>query len=188
MAAAAPLRLSHDHWDRRAAALTGPAAGRSARYINVSHLIETYGHLAVFLLVGAESLGIQLPGETALILAGTYAGHTHRLSPWLIFLVATAAAIIGYWIGEKRATGWPGGTAQGQAGRAQAQDRPLPVRPLRDRVVFFGRFVSVLRTYAAFLAGVNRMRWRRFLPVEPQTGPRLPTRPPSATAAVAAAW
>jgi len=29
--------------------------------------------------------------------------------------------------------------------------------------VFFGRFVSVLRIFAAFLAGVNRMHWRRFL-------------------------
>ena len=31
------------------------------------------------------------------------------------------------------------------------------------KVVFFGRFVSVLRTYAAFLAGVNQMRYPRFL-------------------------
>ena len=31
------------------------------------------------------------------------------------------------------------------------------------KVVFLGRFVSVLRTYAAFLAGTNRMQWRRFL-------------------------
>jgi membrane protein DedA with SNARE-associated domain len=31
------------------------------------------------------------------------------------------------------------------------------------KVVFFGRFVSVLRTYAAFLAGTNRMRWTHFL-------------------------
>jgi membrane protein DedA with SNARE-associated domain len=30
------------------------------------------------------------------------------------------------------------------------------------RVVFFGRFVSILRTYAAFFAGTSRMRWRRF--------------------------
>jgi membrane protein DedA with SNARE-associated domain len=29
-------------------------------------------------------------------------------------------------------------------------------------VVFFGRFVSILRTYAAFLAGVSHMRWPRF--------------------------
>ena len=31
------------------------------------------------------------------------------------------------------------------------------------KVVFFGRFISVLRAYAAFLAGTNRMRWGRFL-------------------------
>ena len=30
-------------------------------------------------------------------------------------------------------------------------------------VVFFGRFVSILRTYAAFLAGTTRMPWARFL-------------------------
>src|SRR5436190_15184112 len=31
------------------------------------------------------------------------------------------------------------------------------------KVVFFGRFVAILRILAAFLAGVNRMEWRRFL-------------------------
>ena len=31
------------------------------------------------------------------------------------------------------------------------------------KVVFFGRFVAVLRTWAAFLAGTNRMPWPRFL-------------------------
>jgi membrane protein DedA with SNARE-associated domain len=32
-----------------------------------------------------------------------------------------------------------------------------------SKVVFFGRFISVLRIFAAFLAGVNHMHWRRFL-------------------------
>ena len=32
------------------------------------------------------------------------------------------------------------------------------------KVVFFGRFVAVLRAWAAFLAGTNRMPWSRFLP------------------------
>jgi len=49
--------------------------------MSIGHLIETYGYVAVFLLVGAESLGVPVPGETALIVAGTYAGHTHRLNP-----------------------------------------------------------------------------------------------------------
>src|SRR5260370_10799331 len=76
----------------RRAGLPGPRARR--RRVNISHLISSYGYWALFLLVGAESLGIPLPGETALIIAGTYARHTHRLSPWLIFAVAAAAAII----------------------------------------------------------------------------------------------
>ena len=31
------------------------------------------------------------------------------------------------------------------------------------KVVFFGRFVAILRALAAFLAGLNGMEWRRFL-------------------------
>ncbi len=73
--------------------------------MNTSHVIASYGYWALFALVALESVGIPLPGETALIIAGTYAGTTHRLSPWLVFIVAAAAAIIGdnigYWIGDK---------------------------------------------------------------------------------------
>jgi hypothetical protein len=73
--------------------------------VNISHLTDSYGYMAVFVLVGAESLGIPVPGETALIVAGTYAGHTHGLNPWIILLVAGAAAVIGdnigFWIGDK---------------------------------------------------------------------------------------
>jgi membrane protein DedA with SNARE-associated domain len=131
--------------------------------VSIGSLIESYGYLAVFVLVGVESLGIPLPGETALITAAIYAGHTHRLNPWLIFLVASAAAIIGdnigYWIGDK------GGyrLARRYGSKVRLDERKLKIaRYLFDRhggkVVFFGRFVSVLRTYAAFLAGTSKMR------------------------------
>jgi membrane protein DedA with SNARE-associated domain len=136
--------------------------------VNVDHFVSVYGYWGVFALVGAESLGVPLPGETALIVAGTVAGKYHHLSPWLIFLVAAAAAIvgdnIGYWIGDKG-----GFRLVKRYGHYVRLDEPkLKVgRYVFDRhggkVVFFGRFVSVLRTYAAFLAGTNRMRWRRFL-------------------------
>ena len=73
--------------------------------MNINHFIEQYGYLAVFCFVAIESLGIPLPGETAVITAGIYAGSTHRLSPWLIWLVASLGAIIGdnigYYIGDK---------------------------------------------------------------------------------------
>jgi membrane protein DedA with SNARE-associated domain len=135
--------------------------------VNVSNLIASYGYWAVFLLVAVESLGIPLPGETALITAGIYAGHTHRLNPWLIFAVAAAAAIIGdnigYSIGDKG--GYP--LARRYGPKVRLDERKLKIaRYLFDihggKVVFFGRFISVLRTYAAFLAGTSKMRWRRF--------------------------
>jgi membrane protein DedA with SNARE-associated domain len=143
--------------------------------VNVSDLIASWGYWAVFLLVGAESLGVPLPGETALTAAGIYAGHTHRLNPWLIFLVASAAAIIGdnigYWIGDK------GGyrLARRYGPKVHLDEQKLKIaRYLFDRhgakVVFFGRFVSVLRTYAAFLAGTSKMRWRKFLPANAAGG------------------
>lgn len=148
--------------------------------MNIADLVVSFGYLAVFALVSIESLGVPLPGETALILAAIYAGHTHRLSIWLIFAVASAAAIIGdnigYWIGDKggyrlvRAVQRRG--LRIWAGRWRTfhliDEQKLKIaRYLFDRhgdkVVFFGRFVSVLRTYSAFLAGVTQMRWRRFV-------------------------
>lgn len=136
--------------------------------MSISHLIASYGYLTLFALVAGESLGIPLPGETALITAGAYAGHTHHLSPWLIFAVAAASAIagdnIGYWIGDK--SGYRLARAHGP--RLRLDERKLKIaRYLFDRhggkAVFFGRFVSILRTFAAFLAGTSKMRWRRFL-------------------------
>jgi membrane protein DedA with SNARE-associated domain len=143
--------------------------------VNTGHLIASYGYWALFALVAAESLGVPLPGETALIIAGTYAGTTHHLNPWLIFAVASAAAIIGdnigFWIGDK------GGyrLARRYGSKVRLDERKLKTaRYLFDRhgtkVVFFGRFVSVLRTYAAFLAGTSRMRWRKFLPANAAGG------------------
>jgi membrane protein DedA with SNARE-associated domain len=135
--------------------------------VNIDHLVQSSGYLAVFGFVGVESLGVPLPGETALIAAGAYAGTTHHLNPWVIFLVAAAGAIvgdnIGFWIGDK------GGYALARryGTKVHLDERKLKVgRYVFDRqgakVVFFGRFVSVLRTYAAFLAGTNRMHWRKF--------------------------
>lgn len=136
--------------------------------MNVHDLISSYGYYAVFLIIGVESVGIPLPGETALIAAATYAATTGHLNIWIIFAAAAAGAIIGdnvgYWIGYK------GGyrLARKYGPKIRLDERKLKVgRYIFDRhggkVVFFGRFVSVLRTFAAFLAGTVRMSWPRFL-------------------------
>jgi len=135
-------------------------------YIN--ELISSHGYYAVFLVITLESIGIPLPGETALIAASVYAATTGNLNIWVVFAAAAAGAIIGdnigYWIGNK------GGykLVRKYGPKIHLDERELKVgRYLFDlhggKVVFFGRFVAVLRTFAAFLAGTVRMSWPRFL-------------------------
>ncbi len=133
----------------------------------INHLLQSYGYLAVFVFIALESLGLPLPGETALIAAAVYAGSAHRLNIGVVFLVAAVAAIggdnAGYWLGRSA-----GQRLVGRYGRLVRLDATkLKIgRYLFARhggtVVFAGRFVTVLRTYAAFLAGLNEMRWPRF--------------------------
>src|SRR4029077_4625537 len=69
----------------------------------ISGLIASYGYVVLFFLVGAESLGIPLPGETALVTAAAWAALGH-LSICGVVATAIAAAILGdnggYWIGR----------------------------------------------------------------------------------------
>jgi len=133
----------------------------------LDNLLTSFGYLAVFALVGIESLGIPLPGETMLITAGVYAGATHNLAIAGVIGAAVAGAILGDNIGYF--AGYEGGLPLlRRYGRyIRVGERQIKVgRYLFTRyggkVVFFGRFVSVLRTYAAFLAGTSHMPWRRF--------------------------
>lgn len=134
----------------------------------IEQLVATYGYLAVFLAVGLESLGVPIPGETTLIAAALFAGSTHRLSLAVLVIVASAAAIAGDNLGYLIGRGGGYRLLRRYGHRVHVDEAKLKVgRYLFDRhgggVVFFGRFITVLRTYAAFLAGANLMSWRRFL-------------------------
>ncbi|MDQ2923697.1 MAG: DedA family protein [Candidatus Dormibacteraeota bacterium] len=131
-------------------------------------LLATYGYLAVFFFIAIESTGIPFPGETMLITAAIYAGHTHRLNIVLVIAAAAAGAIIGdnlgYAVGH-----WGGYRLLRRYGRyIRLHEKRLKLGQYLflqhgGKIVFFGRFASILRTYAAFLAGTNRMPWWRFL-------------------------
>jgi membrane protein DedA with SNARE-associated domain len=134
----------------------------------IEHLIQAYGVWALFTLVMLESIGVPVPGETALVTAALYAGSTHQLDIVRIVSVAAAAAIIGdnigYLIG--RSIGIRLLVRYGR--HLRLDQKRLKVGQylfLRHggKIVFFGRFVAILRTFAAFLAGVNLMSWPRFL-------------------------
>jgi membrane protein DedA with SNARE-associated domain len=134
----------------------------------IQELIQSYGLWVVFAVVMFESIGVPMPGETVLLTAALYAGSTHRIDILAVLSVAAAAAIIGdnigYLIG--RSIGLPlilryGKYIRLHEGRLKI-GQYLFLRH-GGKIVFFGRFVAFLRTFAALLAGANRMPWPRFL-------------------------
>jgi membrane protein DedA with SNARE-associated domain len=134
----------------------------------IDTLLSDFGLLAVFAFVAIESLGIPLPGETMLVTAAVYAGATGKLSIELVLLCSMAGAIIGDNIGFM--IGRKGGLRLlRRYGRyVRIDERRIKLGRylfLRHggKVVFFGRFVAVLRALAAVLAGINCMTWKRFL-------------------------
>lgn len=135
--------------------------------IDPTQLIAVYGVWAVALVVALESTGIPVPGETMLLAAAVYAGATHQLSIVLVIVVAAVAAIAGDNLGY----------LLGRLGGERLLRRVGPALRLTEKrltiarylfqlhgakAVFFGRFVAILRVFAAFLAGTTRMPWRSF--------------------------
>jgi membrane protein DedA with SNARE-associated domain len=128
----------------------------------MSGFVHHYGLLALFLIVMLESAGVPLPGETALVAAGVFASHG-ELNIAAVIIVAAAAAIVGdnlgYWIGRTGGrsvlTRWT--ITSGTLPWAESFfERHGP------KTIFIGRFFSILRVTAAWLAGVSRMRWWTF--------------------------
>src|SRR5512144_3103180 len=70
----------------------------------IANVIVSHGYPAIALIIGLESMGLPLPGETALITAALYAGSTHTLEIGPIVAAAAAGAIAGdtagFWLGR----------------------------------------------------------------------------------------
>jgi membrane protein DedA with SNARE-associated domain len=133
----------------------------------MTSLVNHYGLIALFLIVMLESGGVPLPGETALVAAGVFASQG-ELNIVEVIAVAAAAAIIGdnlgYWAGRT------GGRKLLERSKflSRWMDRVLPwaegfFHRHGAKTIFIARFFSVLRVTAAWMAGVSRMPWLKFL-------------------------
>jgi membrane protein DedA with SNARE-associated domain len=130
-------------------------------------LIPIYGPWIIFGIVAFESAGVPLPGETILVAAATLAASTGQINIVVVVLAAAAGAIVGDGVGYMvgRRFGLPFLRRYGRYIRLD-EDRLLIGRYLffqyGNAVVFFGRFIAVLRMFAALLAGANSLPAGRF--------------------------
>jgi membrane protein DedA with SNARE-associated domain len=152
------------------ATLQGAAEGVDVDFFNsdtVQYVIGQYGYGAIFVVVMLESAGIPMPGETILISVAVYAGTRHALDIRLVIAAAAGGAIlgdnIGFWVGrefgEPLLAKW--GHLIGLDIRKRMLGRYLFAR-YGGLIVFFGRFVALLRAFAALLAGANGLAPLRF--------------------------
>lgn len=133
-------------------------------------LVDVAGDVGLpllFVLLAVETMGVPLPGETALIAMGIVAAQGHA-SIEEVIVVAAVAAIVG------DNTGYLIGRRYGRA--ALVSDRgPFTARRRQlvalaepffarhgPKAVFLGRWVSGLRICSAWMAGASGMRWPAF--------------------------
>jgi membrane protein DedA with SNARE-associated domain len=134
----------------------------------VQHILADCGYVAIFIVVMLESAGVPLPGETILVTAAAFAGNRHSLDIRYVVAAAACGAIfgdnIGFWVGREFGASlllrW--GYLIGLDERKRKLGQYLFARH-GGKIVFFGRFVALLRAFAALLAGANRLSPLRFL-------------------------
>ena len=127
---------------------------------------QNLGYPALLVLVAAESAGVPVPGETALVAAAILAAMGH-LQIGLVVALAALGAVLGDNVGY----------LIGRVGGRRLLERPGPFAERRrdilrkgepffaahgPKAVFLGRWVAGLRIAAAWLAGISHMRWPTF--------------------------
>ena len=136
----------------------------------MQHFIATYGYLAVFLLMMAESACIPVPSELVMPLAGALAAGAvagHRLSLTLVIVAGVAGNVVGSYVA------WAVGRWGGQAalrrwgGRVWLRENHLEAANrwfdrYGPRAVLIGRLLPVVRTFISLPAGIAGMRPLRF--------------------------
>lgn len=142
-------------WDRVTLRLVFSLPGSAAAYV------------ALAALVGGESAGLPIPGETSLLAAAVLAAEGRLELPLVVGIAAAAAIVgdnVGYLIGRRggrrlltRDGRWEQGRRRLLTGTEAFFDRH------GAKAVFLARWAPGVRVTGAWFAGAARMRWPRFV-------------------------
>jgi membrane protein DedA with SNARE-associated domain/uncharacterized membrane protein YbhN (UPF0104 family) len=125
------------------------------------------GYVAVPTAVALETLGVPVPAETTLVAAAVLASQGKLNIAAIIALAAVAAIIgdnVGYLLGRhfgRRVLLAAGPLARQRRRLVEGGDRFFAAHGAP--AVFLGRWVAIARVTVAWLAGADRMPWRRFV-------------------------
>jgi membrane protein DedA with SNARE-associated domain len=136
----------------------------------MQHFITTYGYLAVFLLMLAESACVPIPSELIMPLGGALAAGAvpgHHLSLALVIVAGVAGNVAGSYLAW--AVGRWGGQAALHRWGSRIWLREHEIETANrwfvrhgPRAVLVGRLLPVVRTFISLPAGLAGMRPLRF--------------------------
>nr|WP_246387096.1 DedA family protein [Gluconacetobacter sacchari] len=131
-------------------------------------LFVHYGYGVIAVVVMLESMGLPLPAETLIISSALYCAATHRLDIAWVTVAAVGGAIMGDNFGYLIGNIYGHRLLERHGAKVGLNERRLLLgrylfRRHGGKVVFFGRFIAILRVFVALLAGANRMPWHTFL-------------------------
>ena len=128
-----------------------------------------YGYLALFLIVFSESgllVGFFLPGDSLLFTVGVVAG-AGKLNVLLMIVLLSAASILGdgsgFYLGSTLGYKLFSNPKSHIFRREYLERTHSFYERHGGKTILYAKFVPIIRTFAAFIAGVGKMSYPRFL-------------------------
>ena len=140
------------------------------------HIVESVGNAVgawLYVIAGALCfgeaailLGMVLPGETALLVAGVFC-QRNTLSLWVMIPIAVACAVagdsVGFEFGKKFGPGLRRSRPGGWVGEHRWSMVDGFIHRHGGKAVLFGRLTALFRALVPSMAGMSGMRYRVFI-------------------------
>lgn len=140
----------------------------SAQLLDLAvHTINSVGYLGIGLILFVVNIGVPIPSEAVLILAGT-AVHAGTLQLWAILMIGvfvqTAGCIVAYRIGQYG--GAPFVKRYGKYLLISHEDYAKTQRWFAkhgSRAIFISLLTPVVRAFIGIVAGTNKVDFKKFV-------------------------
>jgi len=137
---------------------------------NLTNLINTYGYLAVFLLMTAESALIPIPSEITMTFAGFLSGTGH-MNIWLAIFIGASGNLFGsllaYWLGKAMGEEWIRISIKKWGKWVLIHEKDFDIslnwfKKYGQGITFGSRLLPIVRTFISLPAGIADMNIVKF--------------------------